>query len=68
MPTIRIALANTRFPSTREESLEIVLEAMKEAYSVYRVSGDKGKAWGWIQGINWKGSRLGSFATSWCIN
>ena len=31
MPTIRIALANTRFPSTREESLEIVLEAMKEA-------------------------------------
>lgn len=24
------------------------LEAMKDAYSVYRVSGDKGKAWGWI--------------------
>jgi predicted amidohydrolase len=31
MPTIRIALANARFPSTREESLEIVLETMKAA-------------------------------------
>jgi predicted amidohydrolase len=31
MPTIRVALANTRFPSTREESLEIVLETMKAA-------------------------------------
>ncbi|WP_303292332.1 tetratricopeptide repeat protein [Marinobacter sp. SS5-14b] len=25
------------------------LDAMKDAYSVYRVSGDKGEAWGWIQ-------------------
>ncbi|WP_309043510.1 tetratricopeptide repeat protein [Marinobacter sediminicola] len=25
------------------------LEAMKETYSVYRVAGDKKKAWGWIQ-------------------
>lgn len=31
MPTIRVALANARFPSTREESLEIVLEAMQAA-------------------------------------
>jgi len=31
MPTIRIALANARFPSTREESLKIALEAMTEA-------------------------------------
>jgi len=31
MPKIRIALANVCFPSTREESLEIVLEAMETA-------------------------------------
>ncbi len=31
MPNIRVALANVRFPSTREESLETVLEAMQAA-------------------------------------
>lgn len=31
MPTVRIALANVRLPSTREESLEIVLQSMQEA-------------------------------------
>lgn len=31
MSTVRIALANTRFPSSREESLPIVLEAMQQA-------------------------------------
>ncbi len=31
MPTIRIALANTRVPSNRQESLEIVLESMNAA-------------------------------------
>ena len=33
MPTIRIALANVRFPSSPKESLEIVLAAMEEASS-----------------------------------
>lgn len=31
MPTIRVALANTRFPSTPEESLNIVLDSMRAA-------------------------------------
>lgn len=33
MPTVRIALANVRFPSAPEESLELVLAAMEEASS-----------------------------------
>lgn len=33
MATIRVALANTPFPSTRQESLEIVLETMNAASS-----------------------------------
>lgn len=31
MTTVKIALANVRFPSTPEESLEVVLQAIKEA-------------------------------------
>lgn len=31
MPTVRIALANVRVPSTREESVSIVLQSMREA-------------------------------------